>query len=401
MIPIEFVIFGATLVCVAVFHRQTLGIALAGLLAVTAYKVLLGDFHGAPGAVGLLWQLQAEWVILANLFALLVGFAVLARHFEQSGLPRLLPRILPDDWKGGLVLLAMVFVISAFLDNIAAAMIGATVARTVFRGNVHVGFLAGIVAAANAGGAGSVIGDTTTTMMWLDGVAPLDVLPAYVASVAAFLVFAIPAARQQHAHSPILRDPDPETRLDVSRLVIVALALVAAIAASLYANQLPEERTGAFPYIGATVAGVLLLLTPWRRPDWSIVPEAVRGSVFLLALVLSASMMPVDSLPAASPETTFGLGLVSAVFDNIPLTKMALEQGGYDWAALAFAVGFGGSMIWFGSSAGVAVSNFFPEAKSVGHWLRQGWHVAVGYVVGFVVLLLLVGWNPQGLHREF
>jgi len=401
MIPIEFLLFGATLLGVAVFHRHTLAIALLGLAAITAYKVMFGDFHGAPGAVGLLFHLEAEWVILTNLFALLVGFALLSRHFEQSQLPHLLPRFLPDDWKGGLVLLALVFAISGFLDNIAAAMIGATVARTIFRGNVHIGFLAGIVAAANAGGAGSVIGDTTTTMMWLDGVSPLDVWAAYVASIAAFLAFAIPAARRQHRHSPILKDPDLVVRVDVSRLIIVMLVLVAAIVANVYANNLPEGRTGVFPYIGATVAGVLLLLTPWRRPDWSIVPGAARGSVFLLALVLSASMMPVDALPPASPQATFGLGFVSAVFDNIPLTKLALEQGGYDWGALAYAVGFGGSMIWFGSSAGVAVSNLFPEAKSVGQWLRHGWFVAVAYVVGFSVFMILVGWHPHAPHRTF
>ena len=110
-------------------------------------------------------------------------------------------------------------------------------------------------------------------------------------------------------------------------------------------------------------------------------------------------MMPVEHLPAASAQTTFGLGFVSAVFDNIPLTKLALEQGGYDWGALAYAVGFGGSMIWFGSSAGVAVSNLFPEAKSVGQWLREGWHVAVGYVVGFLVLMAVLGWHPHASHR--
>jgi Na+/H+ antiporter NhaD/arsenite permease-like protein len=401
MIPVEFLIFGATLVGVAIFHRRTLGIAVAGLLTITAYKVLLGDFHGAPGAVGLLFHLHAEWVLLANLFALLVGFALLARHFEHSQLPHLLPRFLPDDWKGGFVLLALVFVLSGFLDNIAAAMIGATVARTVFRGNVHIGFLAAIVAAANAGGAGSVLGDTTTTMMWLDGVSPLDVVRAYVAAVAAFFVFAIPAARQQQRHSPILKDPDLAVSIDASRLIIVVVVLGAAVAANVYANHLPEGRTGAFPYIGATVIGVLLLLTPWRRPDWSVVPEAAKGSAFLLSLVLSASMMPVQALPEPSPQTTFGLGFVSAVFDNIPLTKLALEQGGYDWAALAFAVGFGGSMIWFGSSAGVAVSSLFTQAKSVGQWLRQGWHVAVGYVVGFIVLMLLMGWHPEVLQRDY
>jgi Na+/H+ antiporter NhaD/arsenite permease-like protein len=106
-------------------------------------------------------------------------------------------------------------------------------------------------------------------------------------------------------------------------------------------------------------------------------------------------VMPVESLPAASWTTTFGLGFLSSVFDNIPLTALALKQGGYDWGMLAFAVGFGGSMIWFGSSAGVAVSNLFPEAKSVGAWLRHGWHIAVGYVLGFFVLLLVVGWHPS------
>jgi Na+/H+ antiporter NhaD/arsenite permease-like protein len=394
MIPIEFLIFGATLVGVAIFHRHTLAVALLGLAVIVGYKLAFADFHGQPGWLGLLWHLEEEWVILANLFCLLVGFALLSRHFEQSRLPHVLPRILPDDWKGGLVLLAMVFVLSAFLDNIAAALIGATVAGTVYRSRVHLGFLAAIVAASNAGGSGSVLGDTTTTMMWLDGISPLAVLPAYVAAVAAFVAFAIPAARQQHRWQPIMKDAAPDVVLDWPRLVIVAVILVCAVAANVYANTLPEERSAAFPYIGATVVGVILLLTPWRRPDWASVPAAARGSVFLLSLVLAASLMPVSELPEPSSLTTFGLGFVSAVFDNIPLTKLALEQGGYDWGALAFAVGFGGSMLWFGSSAGVAVSNLFAEAKSAGQWLRQGWHVAVGYVVGFVVFLLLVGWHP-------
>ena len=399
MIPVEFLIFGVTLLGVAVFHRHTLLIALLGLAAVIGYKVLCGDFHGQPGFIGLQWHLLEEWVIVTNLFALLVGFALLSRHFEQSGVPHLLPRILPDDWKGGVVLLALIFVLSAFLDNIAAALIGATVAGAVYNHKVHIGFLAAIVAAANAGGSGSVIGDTTTTMMWLDGVAPRDVLHAYVAAVAAFIVFAIPAARQQQRFSPIEKQAPVDIHADWSRMIVVALVLSGAIAANVYANRLPDGQGEMFPYIGAIVIGIILLLTPWRRPDWRVVPGAAKGSVFLPSLVLLASMMRVDELPAASPQTTFGLGFVSAVFDNIPLTKLALEQGGYDWGALAYAVGFGGSMIWFGSSAGVAISNLFPEAKSVGEWLRQGWHVAVGYVVGFLVLMTVLGWHPHPSHR--
>ena len=57
-------------------------------------------------------------------------------------------------------------------------------------------------------------------------------------------------------------------------------------------------------------------------------------------------------------------------------------------------------MLWFGSSAGVALSNLFPEAKSVGQWLRHGWFIAVGYAVGFFALLLTLGWHPHEKHKE-
>jgi len=347
----------------------------------------------------LLAHLQHEWVILANLFGLLVGFALLADHFELSKVPKVLPSYLPNDWSGGVALLAIIFVLSAFLDNIAAALIGATMAAGVFRNRVHIGYLAAIVAASNAGGAGSVLGDTTTTMMWIDGVAAIDVLHAYAAAGAAFFVFAIPASLQQHGYSPIVKEGIDAHRVDWARIAIVALILLAAITANVAVNRLPDEIGASLPFLGIAVWLVLLLTAGWRKPTWNILPGAVTGSLFLLALVLCASLMPVEKLPAASPATTLGLGFLSAVFDNIPLTKLALEAGGYDWGFLAYAVGFGGSMIWFGSSAGVAVSNRFPEAKSVGAWLRGGWHVALAYVVGFAAIYYLLGWQPHAPHR--
>ena len=114
-----------------------------------------------------------------------------------------------------------------------------------------------------------------------------------------------------------------------------------------------------------------------------------------MALVSGASMMPVEKLPRPSWVTAFQLGFLSAVFDNIPLTALALKQGGYDWGFLAYAVGFGGSMIWFGSSAGVALCNLFPEARSVTKWLRHGLHIAVAYVIGFFAMLAVWSWHPD------
>jgi hypothetical protein len=290
-------------------------------------------------------------------------------------------------------------VISSFLDNIAAAMIGGAMAMVLYQKRVHIGFLAAIVAASNAGGSGSVVGDTTTTMMWIDGVKPGQVFEAYVASGTAMVIFGIIASRQQHAWQPIMKDNPPGLVLDRARLGIVAIILLAAIAANVFFNVYDPSVLDRLPVIGIAVWVAIFATAPWRRPTWSLLPDALRGSIFLLSLVFCAAMMPVESLPTSSWQTALGLGFVSAVFDNIPLTALALRQGGYDWGFVAYAVGFGGSMIWFGSSAGVALSNMYPEARSVGAWLKGGWHVALAYVIGFAVMLTVLGWHPDSAHR--
>ena len=113
-VPIDFILFALTLLGVALFHRHTLRVALVGLAAIAAYKVVFTGFKTGPGIAGLVGLLGHEWVILANLFLLLMGFAILSRHFEKSRIPVVLPRFLPGDWKGAFVLLVMVFVLSSF-----------------------------------------------------------------------------------------------------------------------------------------------------------------------------------------------------------------------------------------------------------------------------------------------
>jgi Na+/H+ antiporter NhaD/arsenite permease-like protein len=394
-IPVDFLLFALLLLGVALFHHHTLPIALAGLAVITGYKLAFTGFKFGTGLAGLGQHMQHEWVILANLFLLLMGFALLSRHFEESRIPDEMPALLPDDWKGGVALLVMVFVLSSFLDNIAAALIGGTVARHVFQGKVHIGYLAAIVAASNAGGSGSVVGDTTTTMMWIAGVSPLSVLEAYVAAGVALLIFAVPAAMQQQRFSPILKKAQTGLRIDRTRVFVVAAMLIVAMLANVIANLKFPALLDAVPVLGLAIWAVILVTAPLRQPDWKVMPETFKGTIFLLALVTAASMMPVERLPAAGWQTAFGLGFVSAVFDNIPLTALALKQGGYDWGYLAYAVGFGGSMIWFGSSAGVALANMYPEAKSVGLWVRHGWHIAIAYIIGFFVMFALIGWHPD------
>ncbi len=388
-IRVEFILFGFTLIGVAVFHKKTMIVALTGLIAVLIFKYIFDQhfdiFQHITGHDGF----EGEWRILLNLLGLLMGFAILAKHFGESKVPEVLPKFLPDNWKGGLVLLFFIFIMSAFLDNIAAAMIGGTIAMVVYKGKVHLGFLVAIIAASNAGGAGSVVGDTTTTLMWIDGVKPVWVIPAFIAAFASLIIFGIFGAVQQHKFQPILKDPPVGVKVDSGKLLIVLFILVCAI----LTNYLLD-----FPAAGVWIA--ILIGSLFRKTPWHEISHAWKGTVFLISLVTIASLMPVEELPPASWQSAFSLGFISAVFDNIPLTKLCLDQGGYDWGVLAYSVGFGGSMLWFGSSAGVAMSNMDPETRNTVNYLKNGWHVPVAYVVGFFVMLGVVGWHPHAPHKD-
>ena len=205
---------------VALLHHYTLYVALAGLAVITGYKLAFTGFKFGAGFAGLTLHLQHEWVILANLFLLLMGFALLSRHFEESRVPDEMPAFLPDDWKGGLVLLVVVFVLSSFLDNIAAALDRRHHGAARVQRKVHIGYLAAIVAASNAGGAGSVVGDTTTTMMWIDGVSPLAVLHAYVAAGVGAADFRHSGgACSSSAISPIVKDAPKGLHIEWTRAV--------------------------------------------------------------------------------------------------------------------------------------------------------------------------------------
>ena len=397
---VEFIIFGLILVGVALLHKQTFWVAVTGLTVLLIFKFLSDPgFHFMEhvfGQVSMREQImnkdlrQGEWGIILNLLGLLLGFSILAKVFEESGIPEAVPKFLPNDWKGPFILLVLVCVMSSFLDNIAAALIGGTIALVIFKNKVHIGFIAAIVAASNAGGSGSVVGDTTTTMMWIDGVRAFNVLHAFIAALTALAFFAWFASHQQDKYQRIIpTDPNMTVKIDWVKLLMVLMMLVGAIISNFLYDM---------PALGVWIA---IIIGAFLRPvPWKEVSHAIKGTVFLLCLVFCASLMPVEDLPDASWMTALMLGSVSAVFDNIPLTKLCLEQGHYDWGMLAYTVGFGGSMIWFGSSAGVAITNKFPEARHVGKWLKNGWHVAVAYIIGFAVLYLIMGWEPADNRRH-
>ena len=261
----DFLLFGATLACVAIFHRHTLAAALIGLGAIIVKKLAWEGFDGrrraSPASLPIS---RMNGCLLANLFLLLVGFALLARHFESSRVPDWMPAILPDDWTGRFRAPRPRCSWSPPSSTISpAALIGATVAEHVFKDRVRIGYLAAIVAAANAGGAGSVIGDTTTTMLWIGGVSPLSVFTAYVAAIARF---SSPPSRHRSPNTDMRRSS--RIRRAISALHSATLpssssCSAAAIAANVGANLARTRKSSIeVPLIGLAVAAALILMAP-------------------------------------------------------------------------------------------------------------------------------------------
>jgi hypothetical protein len=180
---------------------------------------------------------------------------------------------------------------------------------------------------------------------------------------------------------------------------IVAVILLTAIGVNVTVNVLYPQYADRFPVHRRGPCGSRCSrCAPLRAPAWEVMPAAIKGSVFLLALVLCASMMPVSSCRAVlayRPRPRIRVGRVR----QHSLTKLALDQNGYDWGMLAYTVGFGGSMIWFGSSAGVALVSDFPDARSASRGCATAGTSRSGYVVGFALLLILNGWNPEPIAR--
>ena len=57
-------------------------------------------------------------------------------------------------------------------------------------------------------------------------------------------------------------------------------------------------------------------------------------------------------------------------------------------------------MVWFGSSAGVALCNMYPEARSVVQWVRYGWWIVIAYVISFLALLSVSRWHVDAAPNQ-
>lgn len=376
-------IFLLQLLALAVFSRHGLLVVVLSLPILAADFVVSGHPCGGWKVLAEHFGQHEEYHLLYNLALLLPGFSLVAYYFEHSGFDARLAKYIKTDH----ALMWAVFVLSIALDNIAAAMIGGVLVRARY-GKEHAPFslLVGVVGASNLGGAPSFIGDTTTVMLYLSGVSAVSLAQGFVPAIVAQIVLGQWAAR--HGAEPLPIKPNRPTPVKWN-LFCPLLGIPGLVAGNLLYDQ---PGLGLF---AGVIAGCIIGREHFRWQELHLTGKTMQGMYFLVLLVAGAGMLPTEALQPVldrltAGETTFGIGVLSAFFNNIPLVKLTLSIGGFDWPLMAYAVGFGGSAMWFGSSAGVAMVGMFETLGNTKKWLLGGfWVVLAAYTAGYVAYLLI------------
>ncbi|MDI9347438.1 MAG: hypothetical protein QM538_02935 [Methylacidiphilales bacterium] len=379
-IYLQFTIFALILLGIIFYHKHSLLIATGGTVMLLCFTVAASYLQLIP-SFSVIGHVYEHGHLLINIFALLLGFTLLAKLFETSGAVSYIHMVLPNHWIGAFLLLLIIFLLSAILDNIACAILGVVTAKIIFKDKLHLGYLVAIVGASNAGGAGSVIGDTTTTMLWISGIPPLELAKAFLPAFVALFIFGLPLSYKQYYYQAMSFNLSDKQSFKLKNILGVAFCIVCIFIANLW------DLPGLGLWMGLGLCAIFISL------QWSLLKDSYKEASFLCLLIISATVLPTNFLPPPTVMSTLLVGVLSAFFDNIPLTSIAIKQGIQDWGLLSFSLGFGGSMMWFGSSAGVAVSSLLPEAKNSLRWMLYGSLLFIAFLVGCAIYLIVFGFE--------
>nr|WP_314747418.1 sodium:proton antiporter NhaD [uncultured Campylobacter sp.] len=308
----------------------------------------------------------------------------------------------------------LAFFISPVADNLTTALILSTVLLTIDKNNVNflVAGAINIVVAANAGGAWSPFGDITTLMAWAAGKAPfIDFFALFPASIIGWLVTAFLLARVVPEGSPHF-DPATEPKVSIKKGGKVVIGLGAfTIFSAVMMHQLFH-----LPAMWGMMFGFSLLSLYtyiYKKTNKNEEPMHVfhymskieNNTLFFFFGILAAvgalhfvgflnyAVSLYDKFGATA--VNIGVGFLSAIVDNVPVMSAVLKANpmmGADagenlsqWLLVTLTAGIGGSMISFGSAAGVGVMGKLKGIYTFGAHMRLAWTVVVGYVVSVAI----------------
>jgi len=302
----------------------------------------------------------------------------------------------------------LAFFISPIADNLTTALILSTVLITIERSKTS--FLVpgaiNIVVAANAGGAWSPFGDITTLMAWTAGKGAFtDFLFLFPASIGGYLVTAFLLSRFVPETQPdfdVSTEKVPELMKGANR--VIALGIIT-IASAVLSHQLLH-----LPAMWGMMFGLALLkLYQYRLKrkynshlnifeSMSKIENntllfffgilAAVGALYFIGWLALAAVL-YDPSVLGPTWSNIGVGFLSAIVDNVPVMSAVLKANpamGLDqWMLVTLTAGVGGSLISFGSAAGVGVMGKLPGIYTFSAHMRYAWTIFIGYVVSIAI----------------
>jgi Na+/H+ antiporter NhaD/arsenite permease-like protein len=313
------------------------------------------------------------------------------------------------------------FFFSAALDNLTTSIVMLRIAAMFFRGKSLFFAACAIISAANSGGAWSPIGDITTFMLWaakkftVQEVIQTTLLP----SLASFAVVTLWLSRGIEKASDD-ETTDVLTSMHWAQWIIIALCLIS-FTGPFFAVQFGLPAFTGLMFGLGIVWMIQELFRKALKHEVSMMDKKIEALIekidipslqfFIGILAAVTALHMVGSLQSmtallygeGTQRTIIGhivLGISSAVFDNVPLTAIAIQSltgtDGALWSLLAFTVGTGGSILVIGSAAGVVAIGIIDKLReeygpnfvaplSFGAYAK---HAALPNIIGFFVGVL-------------
>ncbi|MEA3352328.1 MAG: sodium:proton antiporter NhaD [Campylobacterota bacterium] len=300
------------------------------------------------------------------------------------------------------------FFLSPIADNLTTALILSTVLITIEKHKKE--FLVpgaiNIVVAANAGGAWSPFGDITTLMAWTAGKGTfVDFLFLFPASIIGYLVTAAILARFVPDVKPDF-DASKESKPELMTGANVVVGLgVFTIFCAVMSHQVLH-----LPAMWGMMFGLSLLklyayrLKTIHKSEFDVFHSMAKienntlmfffgilaavGALYFIGW-LALAVVVYDPNVLGPTWSNIGVGFLSAIVDNVPVMSAVLKASpamGLDqWMLVTLTAGVGGSMISFGSAAGVGVMGKLPGIYTFGAHMKYAWTIVIGYFVSVAV----------------
>ncbi len=302
----------------------------------------------------------------------------------------------------------LAFFISPIADNLTTALILSTVLITIEKSRKE--FLIpgaiNIVVAANAGGAWSPFGDITTLMAWTAGKGSFtDFLFLFPASILGYMVTALLLSRVVPNEVPDF-DASKEKKPELMTGANIVMGLgVFTIFCAVMSHQVLH-----MPAMWGMMFGLALLkiyayrLKKVHKSEFDVFHSMAKienntlmfffgilaavGALYFIGWLALASHVysPEVFGPTAS---NIGVGFLSAIVDNVPVMSAVLKANPVmehsQWMLVTLTAGVGGSLISFGSAAGVGVMGKLPGIYTFGSHMKYAWTILLGYIVSVAV----------------